>query len=96
MGAEEGGGAVSGGQCGDAAFEALSPQKNFAASDSGAVGVEGGGRKSILTLRVAEKTRETDHQLIFFPCCLPPAPPPRSIIFFGHHFSVFIFPSAHS
>lgn len=41
LGAWKGRVCVSGGQCGDAAFESLSPQKNFAASDSGAVGAGG-------------------------------------------------------
>lgn len=79
LGAWKGRVCVSDGQCGDAAFESLSPQKTLPHQTAGRSGRSGGGKKSMATLKVAEKTRETDRQLIFFHAVHhqhPPAPPP--------------------
>lgn len=62
-------------------------RKTLPHQTAGRSGRGGGGKKSMATRKVAEKTRGTDRQLIFFPCCSPPAhrpPRTRSIIFFGH------------
>lgn len=72
-------------------------RKTLPHQTAGRSGRGGGGKKSMATLKVAEKTRETDRQLIFFHAVhhgRPPAPDRLSFLVTALFF--FTFPSAHS
>lgn len=93
---------VSGGQCGDAAFESLSPQKNFAASDSGAVGAGRWWEEINGDAQGSRKDERDGPPTDFFPCCSPPAPPSPPIdylfwspLFFSSHFRLRVPEPAH-